>query len=278
MPRTRERDEKPGGGHRQSRVDARRATIVLVLAGALLLAGGLVALMLRLTADAGPPAQPRAVIIDQLAFTDPNPDFVKQAAQQLERAGYRVDYFQPQEVTVDFYRDLPKRGYAFVIIRSHATNTLGPADAAGDIASQSARSVGLFTNELYRTDRYLADQYALRVTVDSYPNRAINARFFGITAGFVASSMRGRFKDATVILMGCSGLSPDDLAAAFVSRGVKEFVSWDKLVTAQHTDTATADLLRHLLGERLDLREAVVQTMADVGPDPTYGGKLLAYP
>jgi len=277
MPQRRERDQKQDG-RRQSRIDARRAMVVLALAGALVLVSGLAAVALRLTVGPEPAAKPRAVIIDQLAVTDPNLDFARRAATQLEQAGYRVDYFRPEEVTVDFYRTLPKRGYQFIIIRSHATSSIGPADANGGIAGPSAGSVGLFTNQPYQNDLYVTDQRARWLTVDSYPDRNITTRFFGITAGFVASAMQGRFNGATVILMGCSGLSTVDLAAAFVGRGARAFVSWDQKVTAAHTDAVTEALLGYLFRDRLDLRQAIARTMQDKGPDPTYGGRLLAYP
>ena len=67
------------------------------------------------------------------------------------------------------------------------------------------------------------------------------------------------------------------LAKAFVARGVKQFVSWDKPVTASHTDEATEALLTGLLGGQ-GLAEATREAMNAVGPDPTYGSVLQLYP
>ena len=78
--------------------------------------------------------------------------------------------------------------------------------------------------------------------------------------------------------MGCGGLKTNDLARAFLARGAKDFVSWDGSVTAQHTDSATEELLAHLFAGGQELHEAVARTMDGVGPDPAFGARLAVYP
>ena len=95
---------------------------------------------------------------------------------------------------------------------------------------------------------------------------------------FIKSSMKGNFPGTTIIIMGCDGLRSDSIAEAFVERGAKAVVGWDGLVSSAHTDAATERLLQHLLADGLPLQEAVAQTMAEVGPGPSYGSTLLAYP
>ncbi len=223
---------------------------------------------------AGPP---RAVIVDQLALTNPNPEFVNEAGLRLQAAGYAVDYYRSYEVTVDFYRDLPKRGYKLIVIRSHASQQIFERDPATGGAVEHA-GVALFTNEPYSQFTHEDDQRGYRLGVGSYPQLGITDKYFLIGPEFVRSSMRGTFKDATIVLMGCGGLSTPDMARAFEERGVRQFISWDTLVTAAHTDAATQELLGHLVSDRLPPAEAVAQTMAAVGPDPSYGSRLLVYP
>ena len=79
-------------------------------------------------------------------------------------------------------------------------------------------------------------------------------------------------------MMGCDGLTMDATAKAFVDKGAKAVVGWSGRVSASHTDAATEQLLGHLLMERLPTGDAVAQTMAEVGPDPTYGSTLRLYP
>lgn len=258
-------------GHRRGAV----AAIVILATALVAVAVTIVALDLR--GNAAPHGPLRAVLIDQLAATDPNPDFVDDATRQLETAGYVVDYIPAEDVTVDSYRDLPERGYKFIILRSHSSDFVSQRDAiTGAVARKW--SIGLFTNEPYSKETHVEDQRDKRLAIERYADAPGGERYFGITADFIARSTRGRFSGATVILMGCAGLKTDDLARAFVAKGAKDFVSWDLFVTARHTDVATANLLHNLFGMDLSLREAVAKTMDETGLDPVFGAHLLAFP
>ncbi|GAG52736.1 unnamed protein product, partial [marine sediment metagenome] len=51
--------------------------------------------------EGGGSSSPTAAIIDQLGATYPNPDFADAAAETLEQAGYAVDYYPPEQITVE---------------------------------------------------------------------------------------------------------------------------------------------------------------------------------
>jgi hypothetical protein len=73
----------------------------------------------------GPPAVvtstgPRAAIVDQLGLTQPNPTFVETATDLLEQAGYSVDYYPGEKVTVEFYRTFPAQPNELIILRVHS--------------------------------------------------------------------------------------------------------------------------------------------------------------
>lgn len=57
----------------------------------------------------------KAAIVDQLSLTQPNPAFAETATGILEDAGYLVDYYPGEAVTVEFYRDLPTHGYDLIL-------------------------------------------------------------------------------------------------------------------------------------------------------------------
>jgi len=95
----------------------------LALAGVALLVG-----MLAWSRPDAKPGPPRAAIVDQLALTDPNPEFVAAATRELQSAGYVVEYYKSELVTVDFYRSLPRRSYEFILLRSHASESIGKID------------------------------------------------------------------------------------------------------------------------------------------------------
>ncbi len=238
-----------------------------------------------------PLASHTAAIVDQLGFTAPAPAFVAEATRALEQAGYTVDYFPSEQVTVDFYRELPARGYGLVIVRAHSGFAAKDASTlAAELASREGDTF-LFSSEPYSEDKYTQEQIDQRLGVAAYldptgvpgdPEALLAAfnsapRYFGIKPSFIQSSTHGRFERATVILMGCYGLSSNALAKAFVKKGAQAVVGWDDLVSAGHTDTTTERLLTHLLADNLPVDAAVAQTAAESGPDPTYGGKLTLY-
>jgi hypothetical protein len=232
------------------------------------------------------PGPPKAAIVDQLSLTFPNPAFAQEARSMLEGAGYAVDYYPGEEATVEFYRDLPRQDYELLILRVHSallkslTPRPGVSQAVVERAIAAVKdNVFLFTSDPYSDARYLEEQTALRLVPVAYEEQALPfSGYFGIASDFVRFSMKGRFDGATVILMGCDGLTFDATAAAFIERGAGAVVGWKGLVSAAHTDAATESLLQHLVVDRHGLREAVTQAMTEVGPDPAYGSELLIYP
>jgi len=213
---------------------------------------------------------PRALIVDQLDQTFPNPAFVKEAGTLLTDAGYHVYYTPGKRATVDFYRDLGRGDYDVIVLRTHVARLL---DATRQNLGDDAI---LFTSEPYTATRYLKDQLAWRLgPAYYYPG---GDQYFGLLPEFITSNVRGDFNGATVIVMGCDGLKSNKMAEAFVRKGAQAFISWDGDVSADHTDAATERLLQHLVVDKLGTQEAVARTMTEVGPDPSYGSKLVLYP
>ena len=215
-----------------------------------------------------PSTGPRVAIVDQLALTQPNPGFVDTATDMLEQAGYGVDYYPGEKVTVEFYRSFPAQPYELIIFRVHS--------ALGRENGQPADWVTLFTADTYRETWYVDEQKARRLSKVSYYEDG--PPYFGIMPEFVRSSMKGDLQNSTVVLMGCDGLATETIAEALVDKGAKAVVSWSGLVAGDHTDAAVEQLLRHVVTEGLPLWEAVERTATEVGPDPAYGSVLRLYP
>lgn len=239
---------------------------------ALAITGG-VALMLALRDN---PSGPRAVIVDQLALTDPNPDFINDTKQKLKDAGYRVDYVPTERVTVDYYRALPGKGYKLIILRSHAAEQISKDKDTGAVTTIG--DAALFTAEAYSPSEHVPDQYKAVLGIGSIPQAPQLGQLFTISPAFVTREAHGTFAGSIIVLMGCAGLKTETLARSFIGKGASEFISWDEAVTAEHTDKATTALLGHLVGDGLSGEQAVARTMSDVGPDPQLGGRLRSYP
>jgi len=216
----------------------------------------------------GAPSAQRAVIVDQLSLTAPNPDFIRTATATLKKGGYEVDYYPGEVVTVGFYRSLPERGYDLIVLRTHSTAVISRGE-------ESVPTVSLFTNEVYNKEEYYDEQVAGRLGFASYFEGG--PQVFGITAEFVRQSIHGSFDNALIVMMGCDGLKNDEAARAFLERGASAYVSWSEFVSAPHTDAATERLLE-LLTSDVPLKDAVAQTNAEIGPDPAFGSQLLYRP
>jgi hypothetical protein len=245
---------------------------ILVPAVVVLVAALVVALVLLLLRGSGGPSVPRAAIVDQLSLTVPNPEFVQAATETLEGAGYLVDYYPGEEVTVQFYRDLATHGYKLIILRVHSGRL-----RSGDLETLTD-DVTLFSAEPYSRDMYEDEQRERRLAVARYfAGQPDPQRYFGIVSDFIGSSMRGNLDGAIVLLMGCDTLRSDRMAQAFVRRGAKAVVGWSDLVSSPYMDAATERLLHHLAVDHYSAQEAVTQAMAEVGSDSSSGSVLRVY-
>ncbi len=208
----------------------------------------------------------KAVIVDHLSISWPNPAFVKKCTALLHKAAYDVDYYRGDEVTVELYRQLPIHGYKLIVLRTHSTYI------------HKYLSLAMFTSEAYSKHRYVSEQLRNRVGSGFIqPYRDGDPRYLVVTDKFVRYSMKGSFDDAVIVMMGCSGIKKC-AATAFIEKGAKAYIGWDGLVSARHTDRATIQFLEHFLTEKQTVAKAVGQTMRDVGRDPKHKSHLLFWP
>lgn len=208
----------------------------------------------------------KAALVDHLSLTEPNRAFVKECKAILEGAGFAVDYYPGEEVTVESYRTLPTHGYKLILLRVHSAYI------------HKYLSLAMFTSEPYSKQRYVYEQLRNRVASGYIPSDSKKSpRYLVITDKFVRSSMKGSFDNAVIIMMGCTGIRRC-AATAFLQKGAKAYIGWDGLVSAQHTDRATIQLLKRVLVEKQPIDNAVTETMRDVGPEPQYQSTLLFWP
>ena len=211
-----------------------------------------------------------AAIVDQLDLTHPNPAFAQVATAILEQAGYTVAYFSGQQITVDFFRNLPGDHYDLIVLRVHLAFTINIDRSTGQRTSDEAYA-SVFTNQPYSEMQYPEERDGHLGAARYY---ADGPAFFGIASHFITRDMQGSFDDTLVIMMGCSGLRTRVTAQAFLDKGARAVVGWNEDVSAGHTDAATQRLLEQLFVEGLPVSKAIAQTMAEVGADPAYGAEL----
>lgn len=212
--------------------------------------------------------KPKAAIVDQLYALQPNESFVIQVTRELEEYGFEVDLHRGDEITVDFYRQLPSYGYKLIVFRAHS----GLLETEGELIEKTL----LFTNEPYSRTRHIPEQLSDQVTMAKITAR--HPYVFAIGPEFVTRSMEGQFDNTIIIVMGCSCLYIPDLAEAFVEKGASVYLAWNASVDLDYVDRATLYLIEQLCSGKVTIAEAVSNTMNVVGPDPEYNAVLKYFP
>ena len=154
--------------------------------------------------------------------------FTNQSKTLYENAGYQVDTITGDKVTVDTMKNIPK-GYDTIILRVHS----------GLFEDQ----VWFFTAEPYDAKKHILEQITGEVHIGrtNYNEQSV----FAIGAPFIRKYLN--LDNTLIIQMGCNGISSNDLAEAFLESGAVAYISWDGPVTLETTDTATLQLIKHII-------------------------------
>ncbi len=203
----------------------------------------------------------RVALIDPLASESPDMNFVRRVTSLVGMLGYDLDYFPSSVATMDLFVNLPSKGYAMIILRSHI----------GWYGNITYTEVAVTTSERYSQYSRVLDQLSGAVV----PVQINGTRYFGMRPSFVAHEMCGRFPGTLVLSMGCSSMTRNDLAEAFVERGARAFVGWNGPVSASYTDVVFAELVQ-LLVEGNPLTSVLRTVMNDQWLSG--GPQLIVYP
>lgn len=210
-----------------------------------------------------------AAIVDQLSAAAPNTDFIEQVTQDLKSAGFiKIDIYTQDEVTVDFYRQLPSHGYKLIIFRVHA----------GLLENETGRGnkIWMFTSQSYTRLQFYIAQLRNQVTVAKISNT--DAPVFAVSAKFVTDCMSHNFANTVIINMGCSAFYSSEMAQAYIKRGASTYIGWDASVGITYVDDAAMTLLDKLCAQNMTIKQAVNETVKEKGPDPNNNANLKYYP
>lgn len=192
---------------------------------------------------------PKAAILDGLYSESPNITFSQTLTNYLSAAGYTVDIFRGENVTIDLLRNIA--GYKVVILRLHST------------IDPDFRNLYVFSGEPYNTSGYDSPVRQGRTTEGK--------EYFATTIFSLGSFARAdALKDSTVILMGCNGTGDPHSIDRLFKKGVKVYFGWTGYVELSHTDEATLSLVKALYLKKLNPEQAVQEAMTEVGPDQSY--------
>lgn len=203
----------------------------------------------------------KVALIDALHSTYPNPNFSRSLNRTLVEAGFRVDIYEGNEVTVDFLKKL-KSGYKLVILRMHS-------------ALSSSNELYFFTDEPYSEEKYTEEKY-FRLVKEAYASDD-SEPVFAVNWGFIERLMAGRFNGTLVVAMGCDGACDPWMAKEFINQGATGYVGWNGPVLLSHSDKAIQYLIQALYIEKLPLEEALDKTNNQIGKDPNWNTILESY-
>jgi len=217
----------------------------------------------------------KAVIIDQLHNDIPNPVYQNKAISLLTDAGYEVDVYTTDDITVDFYKELPSMDYEFIVIRSHSLAVYGKNP-----------SVWLFTGEMYSDKKYtfetMAGQLSPGVPFLVEKNEVMtfseaqSKRQFMIGSKFV-EGMEDKFPSSVIILGGCETMAFSSLADSFIARGASSVIGWNDLVESNINDNGILDVLEKILVDGKKTEEAVESVMQNFKDDDNPNLRLVYY-
>jgi hypothetical protein len=214
----------------------------------------------------------KAAIIDQLYLRQPNTEFVTQSKTLLESLGLKVDIWQGNDITVDFYRKLPSMGYRFVLLRVHSGTIL---ELSGDNQTKELPYTYLFTAEKYSTSKYVPDQLSDRVAYAIMEEDT--PEVFAVNSQFVRGA-KGNFDNTFILSMGCESFRHDDLQQAFIAKGASMYIGWSDIVTLEHVDKVTLALLQDFCTGNTTIQRGVEDVTARLGVDPYFGSFLKFFP
>lgn len=247
-----------------SRRRRRRWAWILLVAAIIVLAASLALLSTRREPEE--PLPMRAAILDGLAADYPNQTFVDSAVEILSRAGFEVDVYDPEKITLSLLVELPSKDYGLIVFRVHGGRIRQP--------------IGLFIGGGLFIERCGPESY--RDEVESgylLLGRPFlsNDTYCVAPPHYITDKLHGRFRKTVIIAMSCFTGNDEVMASAFFERGAGAYVGFRGEISPQYADSFTIKLLEKMYLEKLPIREAFERAWRELGPDPHYGGSPALY-
>jgi len=198
-----------------------------------------------------------AIVIDSISVDS---EFRTMSMTLLSENGYQTIYIYGEEVTVEFFKNLPKKDLYILRVHSTCINN----------------RTWIFTGEQYSPEKYpilqLTDLiHRARTSINS-------SHYFCVSPEIIREYNKDGFKDATILMMGCEGLNAEDLAHAFYDEGASVYISWDGYISLEHTDQAFLALIEALCSHNLTVSDSLTYVLDHARSDPIYSSSLKYYP
>jgi len=222
--------------------------------------------------------RPLAAIIDQLDQSIPNKRFQDKILEYFENAGYDVDIYTTEEVTLDFFKKLPSMNYKFIIFRTHSFEI-----------GEDLSDTFLFTGEKYDVNKYIQEQLFGQVQKGvPIDDRALDKllendeplpkeEYFVVGSKMIDELMVGSFPQSVIIIGGCESVRNPDLAQSFINRGASAVVGWDRSINSLENDRVILALMEEILINNTSIHDSIVSVMDEFGSNLQYSSELIYF-
>ncbi len=222
--------------------------------------------------------RPLAAIIDQLDDLIPNKRYQQKSLEYLENAGFDVDLYTTEDITVDFFKNLPSMNYEFIIFRTHSLEI-----------GEDFSDTFLFTGEKYDINKYILEQLSGQVAKaipisDQSSDETIenviadpDAMYFTVGSKLVDELMIGEFPQSVIIIGGCESVRNPDLAKSLLLRGASAVIGWDRSILSTENDRVMLALLEEILINKIGMYDGIDSVMDEFGENLKYSSELYYF-
>ena len=221
--------------------------------------------------------QPRqlAAIIDQLHDSIPNERYQEKTIEYLENAGYDVDLYTTEDLTLDFFKNLPTMNYKLIIFRTHSFEETYPEN-----------HTFLFTGEKYELKKYIQEQLSGQIAKGiplnvqgleelKEDNESIDDKsYFVFGSKMMDELMIGKFPQSVIIIGGCESVRTSELGKSFILRGASTVVGWDRSVKSLENDKVMLALLEEILINKIGIHDALLSLNGEFSTKLHYSSQL----
>lgn len=205
----------------------------------------------------------RAILIDGIALTKPNPAFTEGVKRVLSNASMNLDIYEDEEATIDLLRRVG--GYGLIILRVHSA------------VESELGFLYLFSAEKFNETEYwnrFGDVLMNDLTAIREGKTFENESYFALRADLLGYMNKNGLDGSIIILMGCNGTNSNHAVNKLFERGVRAIIAWDGYVDLGHTDKIILELLRAVYVDGMSFPKAVEAIMDRGGIDPIWKSKL----
>ncbi len=209
----------------------------------------------------------RAVILDpfnsefNFLSLDVYEMYMRSIIYNLERAGYTVDYYKDENVTINLLKRLDDEGYGVIYINSH-----GFIDPQGSFA--------LFINEKIDSEKANLYRNDLEEKSIGYLEAGSLAGYLYVTPRFfLLYGNNSLFSDALIFIDACHSGNNTSLAEVFLNLGAQCFIGWNGPVNVIHGIMMDGKFFH----EACKYNKTVEQALRGTRADPDSGATLTYF-